>query len=199
MSARPDNPRDDLTGYELLLGVTGGIAAYKAAALVSTLAQRRCGVTVVMTASAQRLVAPLTFASLSGRRVYTDLWAVEREWQANHVSLASRADLIAIAPATANILAKVATGLADDLLSTVVVSADSPVLLAPAMNPRMWANPITQANVEKLRALGYHVVGPESGWLACREVGPGRMAEPEAILARIADLLRTAPPKASRE
>lgn len=185
----------DLDGYELVVGVTGGIAAYKTCEVVSRLVQGGAGVTVVMTRSARKFVGRLTFQSLSGRRVLTSLWHDEHPQDVQHIGLTGSADLIVIAPATANVIGKIACGIADDLLTTLVVSAGSPVLLAPAMNDRMWANPLVQRNVRTLNDAGYALVGPTSGWLACRSVGPGRMAEAGQIVEAIAELLRGHPPK----
>lgn len=182
-------PPRDLEGREVLVGVSGGIAAYKSADLVSKLVQRGAGVTVAMTRSARRFVTPLTFQALSGRPVLTSLWADEQPGDVQHISLTGRADLIIIAPATANIIGKIAAGIADDVLTTLVISAASPVLLAPAMNDRMWANPVVQENVARLRKHGFSFVGPGEGWLACRSVGPGRMAEPVEVVEVAAGLL----------
>jgi len=184
-----------LTGYEIVIGVCGGIAAYKTAALVSALVQRGAGVTVVMTAAAQRFVGPLTFEALTARQVFTSPWESTAYFDPQHIRLTEGADAMVIAPATANIIGKIAHGLADDLVSTMVMSAACPVLLAPAMNTRMWENPIVQDNVKSLAARGYHMVPPGEGWLACRTIGAGRMAEPEEILARTIELLKGKPPK----
>ncbi|MBN1342439.1 MAG: phosphopantothenoylcysteine decarboxylase [Phycisphaerae bacterium] len=197
-STQPAPPEQDLGGYELLLAVTGGIAAYKVATVASKLVQRGCGVTVAMTEAATRFVGPVTFQALTGRRVFTSLWDADERHDHSHIRLTEAADLLAVAPATANIIGKIATGIADDLVSTSVLSADSPVLLAPAMNDRMWGNPIVQQNVERLRSLDYHFVGPKSGWLSCRARGIGRMAEPETIIETIAKLLTATPPKSAR-
>jgi len=178
-----------LDGREVLVGITGGIAAYKTAYLVSALGQAGAGVTVVMTRAAERFVGPVTFRALSSRPVYDDLWALAEGDRATHIALADRADVAVVAPATANLLAKMAHGLADDLLSTLLVALDVPVLLAPAMNERMWRSAAVQVNVATLRDRGIHFVGPEEGRLACGTEGPGRMAEPAAILAAVARLL----------
>ena len=179
----------DLAGREIVVGICGGIAAYKAATVVSRLVQRGAGVTVAMTEAAQRFVTPLTFESLTARRVFTSLWSASDYHDPQHIRLTERADLFVIAPATANTIAKIAHGLADDLVSTMVLSADCPVLLAPAMNTRMWENPAVRQNVQTLIERGHPIVPPTEGWLACRTVGPGRMAEPESILAKIDELL----------
>jgi phosphopantothenoylcysteine decarboxylase/phosphopantothenate--cysteine ligase len=173
---------DPLDSREVVVGVTGGIAAYKAAELVSRLRQRGAAVTVVMTEAATRFVQPLTFAVLSGRRVITDLFEQPEHYEADHVALAAKAALAIVAPATANLLGKLAAGIADDALTTTLLTLQCPVILAPAMNHRMWANRVVQGNVARLRELGYRIVEPEEGWLACGEKGVGRLAEPEAIL-----------------
>ena len=171
---------------ELLIGVTGGIAAYKTAALVSRLAQSGAGVTVVMTRSATKLVGPKTFEALSGRPVLTRVFGPSAH---PHIEVAARAELLCIAPATANILAKTALGLADDLLSTIYLAFDGPVLMAPAMNSKMWAKPSVQRNVAQLHADGVAMIDPVSGHLSCGDVGTGRMAEPEKIFEAIAERL----------
>jgi len=176
-------PRRDLADREIVVAVCGGIAAYKVASVVSALVQRGAGVTVAMTEAAQRFVTPLTFEALTGRRVFTSLWDVADDYDPQHLRLTGRADLFVIAPATANILAKFAHGLADDLVSTMVLAAACPILLAPAMNSRMWENPIVRGNIASLRRAGYRLVGPGSGWMACRTVGVGRMSEPDEIVA----------------
>lgn len=171
---------------ELLIGVTGGIAAYKTATLVSRLVQAGAGVTVVMTRSATKLVGPQTFEALTGRPVRTQVFGRGAH---PHIELADSADLLCVAPATANILAKAAVGLADDLLSTLLLSFDGPVLFAPAMNTRMWEKPAVQRNVAQVKADGALLIGPEQGYLSCGATGAGRMAEPEAIFKAIAEIL----------
>jgi len=178
-----------LTSYEVILGVTGGIAAYKSAHLCSRLVQYGAGVSVVMTTHAEQFVGRVTFSTLSGREVYHDLFNSEQVYSTEHISLTDRADLIVVAPATANIIAKTAQGICDDLLSTLLCSADSDVLMAPAMNHRMWNNPATQQNIETLCQRGCRIIGPVSGHLACGQEGIGRMCEPEEILQKIIDLL----------
>jgi phosphopantothenoylcysteine decarboxylase/phosphopantothenate--cysteine ligase len=177
-----------LQGREILVGVTGGIAAYKTAHLVSRLVEEGAGVSVVMTEHATRFVGPLVFRTLTRRPVYTDLFA-EGAYDADHIALADRAEAAVVAPATANAIGKLAAGIADDLLSTVLVALRGPVILAPAMNEAMWEHPAVQANVRVLRERGVHLVGPETGRLACGTEGVGRMAEPEAILAEIIAVL----------
>lgn len=182
-------------GREILVGVTGGIAAYKTAALVSKLVQAGAAVSVVMTENATRFVGPLTFQTLTGRPVCTDPYAAPEVYHADHIALADRAELAVVAPATANCLAKLANGLADDLLSTVLLAIDAPLVLAPAMNVRMWNHPAVQANARTVAERGVTLVGPGEGRLACGTVGKGRMAEPEEILAAMAAILAAAPKK----
>jgi len=184
-----------LEDYAILLGVTGGIAAYKAAALCSQLTQKGASVTVVMTEHARQFVGPLTFSTLSGRPIYGDLFEAEKGYNTPHISLTEQADIIVVAPATANIIGKIAGGICDDLLSTLLAAADGDILLAPAMNRRMWENPATRQNIETLRGWGCHFVGPNTGRLACGEKEIGRMSEPEEILERVAELLAGKKPK----
>jgi phosphopantothenoylcysteine decarboxylase/phosphopantothenate--cysteine ligase len=174
---------------EILLGVTGGIAAYKAADLCSKLVQSAARVTVVMTRAAGRFIGRTTFEALTGRPVYRDMFRPQEHHLGEHIGLARRADLYVIAPCTADCIAKLAHGLADDLVSTLALSVTCPILIAPAMNNEMWSKPSVQRNVDQLRSDGLHVVGPAEGWLSCQSVGPGRMAEPAEIRRIIADLL----------
>jgi phosphopantothenoylcysteine decarboxylase len=178
-----------LKGRELIVGVCGGIAAYKVADLVSKLVQSGAGVTVVMTAEAAKFVGALTFEALSGRKVRSSTFDLVDTSDPQHIGLTERADLMLIAPATANIIAKVASGICDELLSLMVCASACPVVFAPAMNDRMWANPITQENVTKLKNLNYHFIGPESGWLACRNVGAGRLSEAASIVEQVLKML----------
>lgn len=173
----------DMQGREILLGVTGGIAAYKAVVLVSRLVQAGAGVSIVMTRSATQLIGPRTFEALTGRPVRTEVFDETRIHA--HIELAREAELLCIAPATANILGKMAAGIADDLLSTVYLAFRGPVLAAPAMNCEMWEKKTVQRNIAQLIADGVVFVGPESGRLSCGEVGMGRMAEPEKILQAV--------------
>lgn len=175
---------DALNGREILVCVCGGIAAYKTAALVSGLVQAGAGVTVAMTPAARRFIGKVTFEALSGRPVYTTMWR-SSSGDIQHLKLSELAELIVVAPATANAIAKLAGGIADDLVSSLLLGAACPVLLAPAMNARMWAHAATQRNIEFLRSSGIEMIGPDSGWQACRAVGPGRMSEPDAILEAI--------------
>ena len=170
----------------LVLGIGGGIAAYKACELVRRLKERDVDVRVVMTAGAEHFLGAATLQALSGQPVRTSLWDVSAEAAMSHIELARWADAVLVAPASANVLARLAHGFADDLLTTLSLAAsDRPLWLAPAMNRQMWAHPATQANVELLRARGAHVLGPASGEQACGEVGEGRMLEPEAIIAAL--------------
>ncbi len=174
-----------LKGKTILLGVTGGIAAYKAAALASALVKRRAGVEVVMTEHATRFIAPLTFEQLTGRRCVVDTFDRNFPHQVEHIALADRADLVLIAPATANVCAKLAHGLADDMLTTTVLACACPKLIAPAMNTKMFENPVTQDNLDILRRYGWEVIAPASGRLACGAVGAGKLPEPEQLLQHI--------------
>ena len=174
-----------LKGKTVLLGVTGGIAAYKAAALTSALVKQHAAVEVVMTKNATEFVTPLTFEQLTGRRTMVDTFDRNFSHQVEHISLAERTDLVIIAPATANVCAKLAHGLADDMLTTSVLACRCPKLIAPAMNTNMYENPVTQDNLEILRKYGWDVIEPASGRLACGAVGKGKMPEPEDLLQHI--------------
>ena len=177
-----------LEGREVLLGVCGGIAAYKAAALASALVQAGAGVTVVMTEEATKLVAPKTFEALTRRPVATSMWGANLAHP--HVELARQADVFCVAPATANIMAKAANGLADDLMSATILAFDGALLMAPAMNAVMWEKPATQRNVRRLVEDGVEMIGPEVGRLSCGESGAGRMSSPETIFDAIAKASR---------
>lgn len=181
-----------LKGKELIVAVCAGIAAYKVADVVSKLIQLGAGVTVVMTAEAQKFITPLTFEALSGRPVRTSPFDLVESSDPQHIALTERADLMLVAPATNNILAKVAHGLCDDLVSLMVCAAACPVVFSPAMNNRMWEHPIAQENIAKLTGLGYRFIGPEPGWLACRNVGMGRMSEPAEIIEALTMMLTQA-------
>ena len=178
-----------LKDRKIILGVTGGIAAYKAAELVRELFRAGAEVQVIMTRSAQAFVTPLTFQTLSGNQVTTELFNLIEESKIGHVALADKAEALVIAPATANIIGKIAAGIADDMLTTVVMATRAPILLAPAMNVHMWENPICQENIAKLRSRGYHFIDPEAGELACGYEGKGRLAEIPAIVEEIRTLL----------
>src|SRR5256884_3915740 len=179
----------------ITLGVTGGVAAYKAAELVRRLQEEGFAVQVVMTRSAREVVTPLTVAALSGQKVITDLFA-ESGGEANlesaieHIAVAQRTDLLLVAPATADVIAKFARGIADDFLTTLHLASTAPVVIAPAMNVNMWNHAATQENLEMLRARGVHVVQPDEGYLACGMTGPGRLAGQEAIIAAVRDALK---------
>src|SRR5262245_31349702 len=182
-----------MTGQEIVVGVTGGISAFKTAALVSQLVQGGANVTVVMTAAAEKFVGPATFAALTGRPVAREIFDEKHYPLGAHIMLAEKAKLLAIAPASADFLAKAAHGLADDLLTTLYLAFSGRVLLAPAMNTAMWEKAAVQRNIAQLRVDGVEFVDPSSGWLSCRQVGAGRMAEPEVILGKIRDLLAGSP------
>lgn len=166
---------------EVLIAITGGIAAYKTAGLVSQLVQAGARVSVAMTSAAQAFVGPATFAALTGRPVATDVFQPDQFPLGPHIMLTERAELLCVAPATANFLAKAAQGLADDLVSTLYLAFSGPVLVAPAMNPDMWAKAAVQRNVAQLQQDGVTLLMPEEGWLSCRRRGPGRMVEPDRI------------------
>ena len=182
-----------LAGREIVVGVSGGIAAYKGAALTSLLVQRGAGVTAVLTSAARRFVGAATFAALTGRPVASRTFAPAAFPLGGHIELAARADLVAVAPATADFLAKAAQGVADDLLSTLLLCAECPVLVAPAMNSAMWSKAAVQRNVRQIEADGLSIVAPGTGWLSCRQQGTGRMAEPDEIVAAIEKALAAAP------
>lgn len=187
-----------LSGKRVLLIVSGGIAAYKALELVRLLRKSGCAVNCVLTKAGAEFVTALSLQALSENRVYTDLFSLTDESEMGHIQLSRAADLVVVAPATANILAKMATGLADDLASTLLLATDKRVLVAPAMNVRMWLHPATQANMATLASRGVAVIGPDEGAMACNEFGPGRLAEPPAILAAIETLLVGKKPLAGR-
>lgn len=170
-----------LKGKTVILGVTGGIAAYKSAWLTSLLVKAGADVQVIMTEHAREFIAPLTFEALTNQRCHTDTFDRNHEYSTEHVSLASRADAVIIAPATANVIAKLACGIADDMLTTTVLACDCPKIVVPAMNTRMYENPVTQDNLEKLRKYGMTVVEPAAGRLACGDVGKGKMPEPDVL------------------
>lgn len=181
-----------LEGREILLGVTGGIAAYKAADLCSKLVQGGAGVSVVLTRAARKFIGPTTFEALTNRPVHTNLFTPREHPLGEHIGLSRRAELLVVAPASADVMGRFAHGLADDLLTTLYLAFTGPVLVAPAMNADMWAKPAVQRNVAQLREDGVHFVDPGDGWLSCGIVGPGRMAEPTEIVARVRELLGSA-------
>ncbi len=186
-----------LDSYEVLLCVTGGIACYKAADLASKLVQAGAGVNVAMTEAAERFVTPLTFQALTARRVYTSMWQSMDDYSSRHISLTDLADLMIVAPATADMIGKMAGGIADDLVSTMAMSAHGacPILIAPAMNTRMYESPAVQANLAKLDEWGIQSVGPASGRLACGTIGAGRMIEAADIFQTASEVLLRNPAK----
>jgi phosphopantothenoylcysteine decarboxylase/phosphopantothenate--cysteine ligase len=188
-----DHKRPLMTEKRVLLIIAGGIAAYKALELIRLLRRQGRGVTCVLTDNGGQFVTPLSLQALSESKVYSDLFSLTDESEMGHIQLSRAADLLVVAPATANILAKMAAGLADDLASTVLLATDKPVLVAPAMNVRMWLHPATQANMATLAQRGVHVVQPNEGPMACNEFGPGRLAEPPEILQAIEKILAPAP------
>ena len=195
-SPTPANNAEDARWRDrrVLVAVAGGIASFKVCSLVSSLARQRAQVRVLMTDAATRFVAPMTFESLSGQPVVTSIWSADDFRTSQHVGLARWAELMIVAPATAHTLAKFAHGFADDpvALTATALPRTTPVLLAPAMNADMWANPVVQRNVQTVRdLLGWRFVGPDEGWQACRTLGQGRMSEPDAIVGAAVQLLPT--------
>lgn len=176
-----------LKGRKIVVGVTGGIASYKAIEIVSRLKKAGASIKVIMTESATRFVTPLTFGEISGNPAIVSMWDPPANWNIEHIELANWADLFLIAPATANIIGKIASGIADDMLSTTVMATNAPVLLAPSMNSNMYNNQITRENIQKLTALGYRFIEPDYGMLACGVEGRGRLPEPKIIVDKIAD------------
>ncbi len=191
-------PAKTLAGKRILLIISGGIAAYKCLDLIRRLRERGASVTPVLTRGAQQFVTPLSVAALAGEKAYTDLFDLTDEAEMGHIQLSRVADLVVVAPATANILAKMAGGQADDLATTLLMATDTPVLAAPAMNLRMYEHPATQRNIETLQGDGVRFVGPNAGDMACGEFGPGRMAEPLEIVAAIEAGLSDGPLKGKR-
>ena len=186
----PRDPAFALRGANVIVAVGGGIAAYKAAELVRLLDKAGATVQVAMTERAQKFIAPMTFQALTRRPVFTDLFSLTEEATIGHIQLADRADLVIVAPATANVIARLAAGMANDAVCAMTLATRAPVLLAPSMNVNMWSNPLTRANVQRLVDVAkYQVVGPGDGFLACRWTGPGRLAEPEDIVEAAAMLL----------
>ena len=179
-----------LRGKNIVVGVAGGIAVYKVVDIVSRLKKQGANVYVIMTHAAANFVTPLTFREISGHPVVVDMWAENTNWNVEHIALATAADLFLIAPATANIIGKIANGIADDMLSTTVMATNAPVLLVPAMNTNMYLNPIVQQNITKLTQLRYHFIEPGCGVLACGTEGVGRLPEPEVIVGRVIEILK---------
>ncbi len=187
-----------MNNKRILLIVSGGIAAFKSLELIRLLRARGCAATCVRTANGAQFVTPLSLQALSESKVYTDLFSLTDESEMGHIQLSRSADLVVVAPASADLLAKMAAGLADDLASTLLLATDKPVLVAPAMNVRMWQHAATQANMALLASRGIHVVGPDEGPMACNEYGPGRLTEPPTILAAIETLLTSSPALAGK-
>ncbi len=177
-------------GKNIALGVSGGIAVYKSCDLVRRIAEQGASVHVVMTKGAQQFVTPLTFQALSGNPVHTELFSLTEEQEMGHIALADKADLVMIAPATADILAKMAHGICDDLLTTLVCVTRAPILVAPSMNVHMWKNSITQENVAQLQKHGFRVLEPDSGSLACGYTGKGRLPETAVLLQEMEKILK---------
>ena len=175
----------DLTNKTILLGVTGGIAAYKSASLASMLVKKGAEVRVIMTEHAANFINPITFESLTGHKCITDTFDRNFEFKVEHVALAKKADVIMVAPATANVIAKLAHGLADDMLTTTILASKAPKIIAPAMNTGMYENPVTQDNLAVLKKYGMEVIAPADGYLACGDIGSGKMPEPEALCEHI--------------
>ncbi|NPV43113.1 MAG: bifunctional phosphopantothenoylcysteine decarboxylase/phosphopantothenate--cysteine ligase CoaBC [Firmicutes bacterium] len=173
---------DGLKGKNVLVGVTGGIAAYKVVDVISQLKKRGAEVFVIMTKEAQEFIKPLTFQTISQNLVITEMFSTPRTWEVEHISLAEKADVFLIAPATANIIGKIANGIADDMLTTTVIATKSKVVFAPSMNVNMFENPITQRNLDILRKAGYYIIDPEEGLLACGDSGKGRLPSTDTII-----------------
>ena len=175
----------ELKGKTIVLGVTGGIAAYWAAEVIGVLKNREADVHVIMTKNATQFIRPLTLEAISGNRVLTDLFQFSSESEISYKSYAKRADLILVAPATANFIGKTANGLADDMVSTTIIETKAPVIICPAMNDKMWANKVVRENVKKLKKYGFYFVDPEYGEMACGGLGVGRLAGLESILGKL--------------
>lgn len=173
----------------ILLGVAGSVAAYKSADIVRRFLERGCKVTILMSASAQKFITPLTLASLSGERVYTDLFD-DDSWRMSHLSLSKSADVFLIVPASANIIAKIANGFADDLISCTVIASTLPLVIAPAMNEQMYKNKVVQENIDKLKKMGVTVISPVVGSLACGVFGEGHLADVDVIVSSVLELFK---------
>ncbi|NMA83661.1 MAG: bifunctional phosphopantothenoylcysteine decarboxylase/phosphopantothenate--cysteine ligase CoaBC [Epulopiscium sp.] len=176
-------------GKYIIVGVTGGIAAYKALDVVSGLRKKGIEMNVILTKNASEFVSPLSFQAISNNYVITDTFQEPKNWDVEHISLAKKASLILVAPATANIIGKVANGIADDMLSTTIMAATCPIVFAPAMNTNMYANPIVQKNIEFLKSQEYYFIEPDSGWLACGDLGKGKLAQPDRIIEDVINYL----------
>src|SRR5579862_4604608 len=179
----------ELQGKRILLIIGGGIAAYKSLELIRRLREAGASVRAILTSAGAQFITPLSVSALTGDKTYQELFDLTAEAEMGHIALSRAADLVVVAPATADLLAKLAAGLAPDLASTALLATDKPVLIAPAMNVRMWQHPATKRNLAALKADGIHVIGPNDGEMACGEFGPGRMAEPDEILGAIEKLL----------
>jgi len=179
-----------LNGKTVVLGITGGIAAYKSAKLVSKLKDLKADIFVIMTENATEFITPLTLQTLSQNPVYIDMFELIEKAEIGHISLSKRGDIIVIAPATANIIGKIASGIADDLLTSTVMASTCPKLIAPAMHSNMYENPIVQQNIKNLEDLGYEFIGPETGKLASGDIGIGRLAKIEDIINKIIEILK---------
>ena len=173
----------------ILLVIGGGIAAYKSLELIRTLKRAGIGARCILTSAGKQFVTPMSVSALSGEKVYDDLFSLTDEAEMGHIELSRSADLVVVCPATADLMAKAAHGICDDLATTALLATDTPVMMAPAMNVRMWQHPATQANLETLKSRGVTIIDPEEGEMACGEFGPGRLADPELIAGRIADAL----------
>lgn len=174
-----------LKGRNILLAVTGSIAAYKAASLASMLVKQHADVHVIMTKNAEQFISPVTFETLTGNKVIDDTFDRNSGYHVAHIAMAQEADVVMIAPASANVIAKLAHGIADDMLTSTMLACEAPIYLAPAMNTHMFDNPVTQDNLKKLREYGYHIIEPSSGYLACGDTGRGKLPEPEELLEYI--------------
>ena len=193
----PSDPQAPSANTNVALGVCGGIAAYKAVEVLRGLQRAGCTVSVAMTKRACEFVQPLTFRALSGSHVVVDDYAPDNPDPIAHITFSQTADLLIVAPATANIIAKFANGVADDFLTSTYLACSAPVLIAPAMNTTMWEHPATQRNLEQLRGDGVHIMEPDAGEMACGTIGPGRLSEPERIVAAALEILRTSRTKRS--
>lgn len=180
-----------MTGTRILLIIGGGIAAYKSLELIRELKRRGIGARCILTEAGKQFVTPMSVSALSGEKVYDDLFSLTDEAEMGHIELSRSADLVVVCPATANLMAKAAHGICDDLATTALLATDKPVVMAPAMNVRMWQHPATQANLETLKSRGVTIVDPDEGEMACGEYGPGRLAEPVRIADLIGDALQS--------
>ena len=185
MSDGSETSMSALKDKEILLGVTGGIAAYKAADLCSKLVQADARVSVIMTEAAHQFIGAVTFEALTNRPVNSAPFAATEHYQGEHIGLARRADIAVVAPATAAAIGRIANGLSDDLLTTTLLASTAPLVVAPAMNCDMWAKPAVQRNVNQLKDDGLHIIAPDEGWLSCGQIGAGRMASPENMLQQL--------------